>query len=74
MTLANMNTVSAENKVTHGLLSHRQAAEYLGMSEGWLYGSGIPFVKLGRRRLYRLEDLKRFVELNISHRKYEAEA
>lgn len=39
------------------LLNVREAAKYLGMSQAWLFASGIPFVKLGRRRLYRAEDL-----------------
>lgn len=40
-----------------GLMTVQEAAKYLRMSEGWLYSSGIPHVKLGRRRLYRREDL-----------------
>lgn len=44
-----------------GLLSVREAARYLKMSEAWLYSSRIPCVKLGRRRLYRIEDLDSFV-------------
>lgn len=43
------------------LLNVKEAANYLRMSEAWLYASGIPCVKLGRRRLYRTEDLDRFV-------------
>jgi excisionase family DNA binding protein len=46
---------------TGGLFSVKEAAKYLGMSEAWLYSSGIPCVKLGRRRLYRIEDLDGFV-------------
>ena len=44
------------------LLSVKQAADYMGMSEAWLYSSGIPCVKLGRRRLYRTEDLDNFAD------------
>lgn len=43
------------------LLNVKEAAEYLRMSEAWLYASGIPCVKLGRRRLYRIEDLSAHV-------------
>lgn len=50
---------------TGRLLSVREAAEYLGMSEAWLYASGIPCVKLGRRRLYRTEDLDGFVAKRV---------
>jgi excisionase family DNA binding protein len=44
------------------LLSVKQAADYLGMSQAWLYESGIPCIKLGRRRLYRTEDLDAFAD------------
>jgi len=43
------------------LLSVREAANYLGMSLAWLYASNIPCVKLGKRRLYRTEDLDTYV-------------
>lgn len=48
-----------------GLLSVKEAAQYLKMSEAWLYASGIPCVKLGRRRLYRTEDLDTFVAKRV---------
>jgi hypothetical protein len=59
--------------VTDGLLSVDEAASYLRMSPGWLYGSGIPCVHLGRRRLYRRADLERFIEGNLSHGRQSAE-
>lgn len=43
------------------LLTVKEAAKYLRMSVAWLYASGIPYVKLGSRRVYRAEDLESFV-------------
>lgn len=34
------------------LLSTEQAAARLGMSRSWMYGSDVPFVRIGTRRLY----------------------
>lgn len=48
-----------------GLLSVQEAAKYLRMSEAWLYSSGIPCVKLGRRRLYRREDLDSYAARRV---------
>ncbi len=47
------------------LLSVKEAADYLDMSESWLYSSGIPFVKLGSRRLYRVEDLDAYISQRV---------
>ena len=47
------------------LLSVQEAADYLGMSEAWLYASGIPCVKLGRRRLYRTADLDGYANKRV---------
>ena len=47
------------------LLSVKEAAKYLGMSVAWLYASRIPCVKLGKRRLYRPEDLDGFVARRV---------
>jgi excisionase family DNA binding protein len=63
----NINSPAQADKAQEGLLSVRDAADYLKMSEGWLYNSGIPFVKLGRSRRYRRSDLDAFVERNLSH-------
>lgn len=68
----NIQRLAQPGKVL-GLLSVKQAAAFLNMSEGWLYGSGIPHVKLGRRRLYRPSDLERFVEERLSVAKRRAE-
>jgi hypothetical protein len=43
------------------LLTVKEAANFLRMSVAWLYASDIPYVKLGRRRVYRAEDLDSFV-------------
>jgi predicted DNA-binding transcriptional regulator AlpA len=47
------------------LLSGREAAKLLGMSQAWLYQSDVPHVKLGRRRLYRTSDLRAFVSRRV---------
>jgi excisionase family DNA binding protein len=63
----NIEVRDATSKPGEGLLSVKEAAAYLGISEGWLYQSGIPFAKLGRRRLYRRADLDQFVADHLSH-------
>jgi excisionase family DNA binding protein len=63
----NIDSPSLSDKAQDGLLSVRDAADYLNMSEGWLYQSGIPYVKLGRSRRYRRSDLDSHVERNLSH-------
>jgi hypothetical protein len=64
---ANIDSPSLERKSPDALMSVKDAATYLGISVGWLYGSGIPCVKLGRRRLYRRVDLDAAVQHNLSH-------
>lgn len=51
----------AENR----LLSGEEAAKLLGMSRVWLYQSEVPYVKLGRRRLYRSSDLRVFISRRV---------
>ena len=63
----NIDSPAPPDKVQDGLLSVRDAADYLKMSPGWLYNSGIPFVRLGRSRRYRHADLDSYVERNLSH-------
>lgn len=63
----NIKLPPSHDKPIEGLLSVKDAAAYLSMSEGWLYQSGIPFAKLGRRRLYRRSDLDQFVANHLSH-------
>lgn len=69
----NIDAVAAPDKASDSLLSVKQAAALLNMSEGWLYQSGIPYVKLGRRRLYRRIDIYRYIEQRLSHAKQRAE-
>ena len=44
------------------LLSKVEAADCLGVCERTLDGLGIPRVRIGRRILYRREDLRRYVD------------
>ena len=44
-----------------GLLDAKAAARYLRMSVSWLYSSLVPFVRLGRARRYRVQDLDAFI-------------
>ena len=65
--MPNIEAPALHGKARDGLLSVKEAAQYLQMSPNWLYGSGIPFVRLGRRRLYRRADLDSFVDQHLSH-------
>lgn len=65
--MSNIEVPALQGKPRDGLLSVKEAATYLKMSPNWLYGSGIPFARLGRRRLYRRTDLDSFVEQHLSH-------
>lgn len=50
-----------------GLLSVKQAAAYLGISQAWLYQSDVPWVRLGRRRLYDPDSLRAYITRHSSH-------
>ena len=63
----NMEGPAKQGKPRDGLLSVKESAAYLNVSPNWLYQSGIPFARLGRRRLYRRGDLDSFVEQHLSH-------
>lgn len=65
---SNMNSTAVPDKAQGALLSVKDAAAYLQMSEGWLCQSHIPFVRLGRSRRYRIADLDAHIEQNLSHR------
>ena len=54
--------------VNEKLLSVKDAAVQLGVSESWLYQSDVPKVKLGRRTLFRPTDLANYVGARVSHR------
>jgi hypothetical protein len=47
------------------LLSGKEAAAFLHMSLAWLHQSDVPYVRLGRRRLYRSADLRSFINRRV---------
>lgn len=53
------------------LLTRKAAAEYLGIKEqtlsSWATSKrvALPFVKVGRRAMYRLADIEQFIESNL---------
>lgn len=55
---------SSENLTTsQPLLTIETAAAKLGMSLSWMrQQKAIPFVRIGRRKLFRNEDLDKFIE------------
>ncbi len=54
--------------VNQKLLTAREAAEQLGMSESWLRTSDVPFVRFGgRARRYRPQDLRSYTAAHVSH-------
>lgn len=53
------------------LLTQKQAAEYLGLSESWFErdrwaGARLPFLKFGRTVRYRAEDVQVFLEASLN--------
>jgi len=56
-----MDANDPPGKTPDGLLSVKEAAALLKMSQGWLYGSGIPCVHLGRSRRYRRRDILAYI-------------
>jgi excisionase family DNA binding protein len=50
-----------------GLLSVKEAADLLRMSDKWLYQSDIPFVRMGRRRLYFRASLLEYARQRLSN-------
>lgn len=53
--------------VNERLLSVDEAANQLGVSKSWLYQSDVPYVKLGSRKLFRPDDLARYINARVSH-------
>ncbi|MGA7181260.1 MAG: helix-turn-helix domain-containing protein [Thiobacillaceae bacterium] len=53
------------------LLTRRQAAEYLGVKEKtlaqWATAGryGLPYIRVGRKAMYRQSDLDAFIERNV---------
>ena len=56
------------NKELDGLLSVSEAADYLGLSRwtiyGWVSQGKIARTKIGRRTMFRKQDLDRMIEAN----------
>lgn len=51
---------------TERLLSVKEASAFLGMSDKWLYQSDVPFVRMGRRRLYMISSLIAYARQRLS--------
>jgi len=48
------------------LLSVKEASAIIGMSDKWLYQSDVPFVRMGRRRLYMASSLLEYARQRLS--------
>lgn len=48
------------------LLSVKEASATIGMSDKWLYQSDVPFVRMGRRRLYMASSLLEYARQRLS--------
>ncbi len=66
---SNMPNPDSEGNSPDEFLSVKGAARFLKMSPSWLYGSGIPFVRLGRSRRYRRCDLVAHANQHLAHPK-----
>ena len=59
---------SKEGMAREGLLTIREAAQYLAVSVsklyGWVWQRRVPFVKIGRALRFDLRDLAAFIEAN----------
>ena len=60
------NVLPPDSSANERLLSVKEAAAWLGMSMSWLAQSDVPFVRLGRRRLYRASDLRAHISARVS--------
>ncbi len=58
---------SGERSNDDELLSVKEASAFLRMSAKWLYQSCIPFVRIGRRRLYFRADLLDYAKQRMSN-------
>ena len=63
-----------ERPVLRGALSVEEAAIYIGVSRATMYRlsaacgtSGLPVVHLGRRRVFRVAELDKYLERNTVH-------
>jgi hypothetical protein len=50
----------------YALMSVHEAAQFLRMSQAWLYQSNVPFVRIDSARRYRRIDLIEFVEQRLA--------
>jgi hypothetical protein len=49
-----------------GLLKPTEAAKWLTVHRSTLYRLPVPYVMIGKRRAYRVEDLETFASLNLN--------
>jgi hypothetical protein len=49
-----------------GLLKPTEAAKWLTVHRSTLYRLPVPYVMIGKRRAYRVEDLQTFASLNLN--------
>lgn len=68
------------NAAGHPLLTPKQAAKYLGFSEGWMAkmrmrGGGPKYIRLGRKCRYTRTDLDAWIHAHrVSHTSEESQA
>jgi excisionase family DNA binding protein len=67
MALTSVADKSERTSSADGLLSVKEAADLLRMSDKWLYQSDIPFVRMGRRRLYFRANLLEYARQRLSN-------
>jgi hypothetical protein len=67
MALTYLSDKSEKTSSPDGLLSVKEAADLLRMSGKWLYQSDIPFVRMGRRRLYFRASLLEYARQRLSN-------
>ena len=67
MALTHTSERSEKTTSADGLLSVKEAADLLRMSDKWLYQSDIPFVRMGRRRLYFRASLLEYARQRLSN-------
>jgi excisionase family DNA binding protein len=67
MALTDLSDKSEKTSSADALLSVKEAADLLRMSDKWLYQSDIPFVRMGRRRLYFRTSLLEYARQRFSN-------
>jgi helix-turn-helix protein len=67
MALTDLSDKSEKTSSADGLLSVKEASDLLRMSDKWLYQSDIPFVRMGRRRLYFRAILLEYARQRLSN-------